>query len=68
MHAENSTQGALMQSRGGRASLVALCGKECARNARDLGSVPGSGIAPGNRNGNPLQYSCLGNPIFRGGW
>lgn len=35
MHAKNSTQGALMQSHGGRASLVALCGKESACNARD---------------------------------
>jgi len=30
------------------------------------GSIPGSGISPGEGNGNPLQYSCLGNPVERG--
>ena len=42
-------------------------GKESACNARDLGSIPGSGRSPGERNGNPLQYSCLENPMDRGG-
>ena len=37
-------------------------------NARDLGSIPGSGRTPKEGNGNPLQYSCLGNPMDRGGW
>ena len=32
------------------------------------GSVPGSGRSPGEGNGNPLQSSCLGNPMDRGGW
>ena len=32
-------------------------------SARDVGSIPGSGRAPGGGNGNPLQYSCLGNPM-----
>ena len=36
--------------------------KESACNARDLGSIPGSGRSPGEGNGNPLQYSCLENP------
>ena len=36
--------------------------KESARNEGDLGSIPGSGISPGEGNGNLLQYSCLGNP------
>ena len=36
-------------------------GKESACNAGDLGSVPGSGSPPGERNGYPLQYSCLKN-------
>ena len=36
-------------------------GKEAACNAGDLGSTPGSGRSPGEGNGNPLQYSCLGN-------
>ena len=36
--------------------------KESACNAGDLGSIPGSGRSPGERNGNPLQCSCLENP------
>ena len=32
------------------------------------GSIPGSGRSPGEGNGNPLQYSCLGNPMDRGAW
>ena len=35
-------------------------------NARDLGLIPGSGRSPGGGNGNPLQYSCLDNPMDRG--
>ena len=34
----------------------------------DIGSIPGLGRSPGVRNGNPLQYSCLGNPMDRGAW
>ena len=37
-------------------------------NARDLGLIPGSGRSPGGGNGNPLQYSCLENPMDRGAW
>ena len=37
-------------------------------DAGDLGSIPGSGRSPGEGNGNPLQYSCLGNPTDRGAW
>ena len=37
-------------------------------NAGDSGSVPGSGRFPGEGKGNPLQYSCLGNPMDRGAW
>ena len=43
-------------------------GKESACNAGDLGSIPGSGKSPGEGNGNPLQYSCLENPMERGSW
>ena len=43
-------------------------GKESACNAGDLGSIPGSERAPGERNGNPLQYSCLENPMDREAW
>ena len=34
----------------------------------DTSSIPGSGRYPGKGNGNPLQYSCLGNPMDRGAW
>ena len=37
-------------------------------NAGDLGSIPGPERSPGEGNGNPLQYSCLENPIDRGAW
>ena len=37
-------------------------------NARDTGSVPGSGRSPGEGNGNLIQYSCLGNPMDIGAW
>ena len=39
-----------------------------AGDARDMGSVPGSGRSPGGGHGIPLQYSCLGNPMDRGDW
>ena len=39
---------------------------ENAGNVRDMGSIPGSGRSPGEGNGNPLQYICLGNPMVRG--
>ena len=42
-------------------------GKQSACNARDLGSIPGSERS-GEGNGNPLQYSCLENPMDRGAW
>jgi len=43
-------------------------GKESAFNAGDLGSIPRLGRSPGERNGNPLQYACLENPMNRGAW
>ena len=42
--------------------------KASACNAGDLGLIPGSGRSPGEGNGNPLQYSCLENPMDRGAW
>ena len=42
--------------------------KETACNAGDLGLILGLGRSPGERNGNPLQYSCLKNPMDRGDW
>ena len=43
-------------------SLVFAC------NAGDLGLITGLGRSPGEGNGNPLQYSCLGNPMDTGAW
>ena len=43
-------------------------GKASAYNAEDLGSNPGSGRSSGEGNGNPLQYSCLENPMDREAW
>ena len=40
--------------------------KASACNAGELGSIPGLGRSPGEENGNPLQYSCLENPMDRG--
>ena len=42
--------------------------KASASNAEDLGLIPGSGRSPGEGNGNPLQYSCLENPMDGGAW
>ena len=59
-------------------NLLSLCydksfpggsvGKESACNAGDLGLIPGLERSPGERNGNPLQYPCLENPMDRGSW
>ena len=52
-------------------SQVVLVVKNLHANAGDVrhaGLVPGSGRSPGKGNGNPLQYSCLGNPMDRGAW
>ena len=49
--------------------LAGSVGKDSACNAGDsgdLGSIPGSGRSPGGGNGNPLQYSCLENPLDKG--
>jgi len=54
--------------------LSQLCGQVrpvdmgSACNAGDPGLIPGSGRSPRERNGNPLQYSCLENPMDRGAW
>ena len=48
--------------------LCSSVGKEHACNTGDLGSTPGSGRSSGEGNGNPLQYSCLENPMDRGAW
>ena len=43
-------------------------GQESACNVGDLGSMTGLGRSPGEGHSNPLQYSCLENPVDRGGW
>ena len=42
--------------------------KNAPSNAKGMGLIPGSGRSPGGGNGNPLQDSCLGNPMDRGVW
>ena len=58
-------------SRYAGASQVDLVVKNLPANAgdaRDVGSIPGSGRSPGGENGNPIQYSCLENTMDRGSW
>ena len=45
----------------------AVCHSESTYHSGDLGWIPGSERSPGEKNGNPLQYSGLGNPMDRGG-
>ena len=52
-------------------TLVSFSGASPLANAgdpRDVGSIPGSGIYPGEGNGNPVWYSCLDNPMNKGPW
>ena len=42
--------------------------KNPSANAGDMSLIPGLGRSPGEGNGNPLQYSCLENPMDRGAW
>ena len=48
--------------------LGGLVVKNLLADAGDASLIPGSGRSPGEGNGNPLQYSCLGNPTDRGAW
>ena len=48
--------------------LHSSVGKSSACNAGDPGSITGSERSPGEGNGNPVQYSCLENPMDRGAW
>ena len=48
--------------------LHSSVGKASACNVGGLGSIPGLGHSPGEANGNPLQFSCLGNPMDREDW
>ena len=51
---------------GGASSKEPAC--QCRLDGRDAGLIPGSGRSPGGGQGNPLQYSCLENPMDRGTW
>ena len=58
-------------STGGEIPLVSTGGsvvENLPANAGDLGLIPGSGRCSGEGHGNPLQYSCLENPVDRGAW
>ena len=57
---EIATQSSILGFPSGLDSKASVC------NAGDPGSIPGLGRSPGEGNGNPLQYSCLGNPMDRG--
>ena len=48
--------------------LGGLVVKTLSADTGDTSLIPGSGRSPGEGNGNPLQYSCLGNPMDRGAW
>ena len=50
------------------ASLAAQSVKNPPGDSRDTGLIPGSGRSPRGGHGNPLQYSCLENPMDRGAW
>ena len=72
----NNNQGVAKQ-RGLKSSIYKVCThffpggsevKASASNVGDQGSIPGSGRSPGEGNGNPLQHSCLENPMDRGAW
>ena len=48
--------------------MITTVVKNVPANAGDAVSIPGLDGSPGEGNGNPLQYSCLGNPMDRGAW
>ena len=53
---------------GGSVVKILLANAGNAGDTGDSGSIPGLGGSPGVGNGNPRQYSCLGNPMDRGAW
>ena len=68
LHAPNAGGVALIPGQGNRVFPGGLVVKNLPANAEDMGSIPGLGRSPGEGNGNPFQYSCLGNPKDRGAW
>ena len=70
-HGAKQQHAYILGSKGLRASQVVLVVKNLPANAgdtRDVGSILGLGRSPGGGHGNPLQYSCLENPMGRGPW
>ena len=71
-HHSQALRGKFMEIRAHDNTILSFPGgldrKEFPCNARDLGSIPGSGRSPREGNGNPLQYSCLENSMDRGAW
>ena len=62
-------QGCIFSNKNAGACLLAQTVRNLpACKAGDLGLIPGLGRSPGERNGHPLQHSCLGNPMDRGAW
>ena len=53
---------------GGLVGKESTCNVRDCCNAGDVGSIPGLGRCSGEGNGKPLQYPCLGNPMYRGAW
>ena len=60
--------GIILSVRAAQVVLVVKNPRANARDTRDVGLIPGSGRSPGGRHDDPLQYSCLGNPLDRGAW
>ena len=63
IHEKPQTSSLTLSAKKDRVSLVAQMVKNLPANAGNAGSNPGSRRSPGEGNGNPLQYSCLGNPM-----
>ena len=57
-----------MNSRASQMALVVKNPPPSAEHVKDTGLIPGLGRSPGEGHGNPLQYSCLENPMDRGAW
>ena len=60
--------GSILSFEASQAMLVVKNPPTNAGDIRDVGSIPGSGRSPGGGHGNPLQYSCLEDPMDRGTW
>ena len=58
----------LVSFRGNKVALVVKYPPTSAGDIKDTSLIPGSGICPGGRRNNPLQYPCLENPMDRGAW